>query len=66
MNTAVSKMMEDIVKNGTHIDFGKYLRMERDQIQDAVIYGLDENSHNGDWKISIAQKYYDEKHLLNS
>ena len=37
--------------------------MEQQQIKDAVIYGLDEDGHTGDWKISVAQKYYNEKHL---
>jgi hypothetical protein len=37
--------------------------MEQQQIKDAVIYGLDEYGHTGDWKISVAQKYYNEKHL---
>jgi len=55
--------MDDLVQNGTRIDFAKYLKMEMQQIQDAVIYGLDEDGHTGDWKISVAQKYYNEKHL---
>jgi hypothetical protein len=55
--------MDDLVQNGTQIDFAKYLKMEMQQIQDAVIYGLDEDGHTGDWKISVAQKYYNEKHL---
>jgi hypothetical protein len=37
--------------------------MEKEQIKDAVMYGLDEDGHTGDWKISVAQKYYNEKHL---
>ena len=37
--------------------------MEQQQIKDAVIYGLDEDGHTGDWKISVAQNYYNEKHL---
>jgi hypothetical protein len=63
MQSAVKEMMDDIVKNGTHIDFAKYLKMERDQIQNAVMYGLDEDGHTGTWKLSVAQKYYNEKHL---
>ena len=63
MNTAVKAMMDDIVKNGTQVDFTKYLQMERDQIQNAVIYGLDEDGHTGNWKLSVAQNYYNEKHL---
>jgi hypothetical protein len=63
MNSAVKLMMDDIVKNGPHVDFAKYLQMERDQIQNAVIYGLDEDGHTGTWKLSVAQNYYNEKHL---
>ena len=63
MNSAVKAMMDDIVKNGTRVDFAKYLQMERDQIQNAVIYGLDEDGHTGTWKLSVAQNYYNEKHL---
>jgi 6-phosphogluconolactonase/glucosamine-6-phosphate isomerase/deaminase len=32
--------------------------IEQQQIKDAVIYGLDEDGHTGDWKISVAQNYY--------
>ena len=56
-------MMDDLVQNGMQVDFAKYLQMERDQIQAAVMYGLDEDGHTGDWKISVAQNYYNEKHL---
>jgi hypothetical protein len=63
MNTAISELMKDLVQNGMQVDFAKYLQMERDHIQNAVIYGLDEDGHTGDWKISVAQNYYNEKHL---
>jgi hypothetical protein len=63
MNSAVKAMMDDMVQNGTRIDFAKYLQMEREQIQDAVIYGLDEDVHTEAWRISYAQNYYNEKHL---
>ena len=63
MQSAVKEMMDDIVKNGTRIDFAKYLQMERDQIQDAVIYGLSEFADGTDWKIFIAQNYYNEQYL---
>ena len=63
MNSAVKEMMDDILENGTRIDYAKYLQMERDQIQNAVIYGLDEDGHTGNWKLSVAQNYYNEKHL---
>jgi hypothetical protein len=63
MNTAISQLMKDLVQNGMQVDFAKYLQIERDQIQDAVIYGLDEDGHTGQWKLSVAQNYYNEKHL---
>jgi len=63
MNTAISELMKDLVQNGMQVDFAKYLQIERDQIQDAVIYGLDEDGHTGTWKLSVAQNYYNEKHL---
>jgi hypothetical protein len=63
MNTAVKAMMDDLVQNGMQVDFAKYLQIERDQIQNAVIYGLDEDGHTGQWKLSVAQNYYNEKHL---
>lgn len=63
MNTAISELMKDLVQNGMQVDFAKYLQMERDQIQNAVIYGLDEDGHTGSWKLSVAQNYYNEKHL---
>jgi hypothetical protein len=63
MNTAISELMKDLVQNGMQVDFAKYLQMERDQIQAAVIYGLDEDGHTGTWKLSVAQNYYNEQHL---
>ena len=63
MNTAISQLMQDLVQNGMQVDFAKYLQMERDQIQNAVMYGLDEDGHTGTWKLSVAQNYYNEKHL---
>ena len=63
MNTAISELMKDLVQNGMQVDFAKYLQMERDQIQDAVIYGLDEDGHTGTWKLSVAQNYYNEQYL---
>jgi len=63
MNTAISELIKDLVQNGMQVDFEKYLQMERDQIQNAVIHGLDEDGHTGQWKLSVAQNYYNEKHL---
>jgi hypothetical protein len=33
-------------------------KMFHNQIKDAVLYGLDEDGHTGDWKVSIAEDYY--------
>jgi hypothetical protein len=63
MNTAISELMKDLVQNGMQVDFAKYLQMERDQIQNAVIHGLEQFAHGSDWKVFIAQNYYNEKHL---
>jgi len=63
MKSAVKEIMDEIVKNGNRVDFTKYLQMERDQIQNAVIHGLEQFAHAEDWKIYIAQNYYNEKHL---
>jgi len=27
-------------------------------MKDAVLYGLDEDGHTGDWKINVAENYY--------
>jgi len=32
--------------------------MEKQQIMDAVMYGLDEDGHTGDWKLSVTENYY--------
>jgi hypothetical protein len=63
MQSAVKEIMDEIVKNGNRVDFTKYLQMERDQIQAAVIHGLEQFANGEDWKIYIAQNYYNEKHL---
>jgi hypothetical protein len=63
MQSAVKALMDDLVQNGTRIDFAKYLKMEREQIQAGVIYGLSEFADGTDWKVFIAQNYYNEKHL---
>jgi hypothetical protein len=32
--------------------------IEKQQMKDAVLYGLDEDGHTGDWKVSVAEDYY--------
>ena len=63
MNTAISELMKDLVQNGMQVDFAKYLQMEREQIQAAVIHGVEQYAHDSTWKVFIAQNYYNEKHL---
>lgn len=63
MKSAVREMIDDMIKNGTNIDFAKYLNMERQQIQAAVIHGIEQNAHSNTWKIFIAQNYYNDQHL---
>jgi len=69
--TAVEQLMIDSFGENFRMTVNDYqlnafqnaLEREEAQIKDAVIYGLDEDGHTGDWKISVAQKYYNEKHL---
>ena len=63
MKSAVKEIMDEIVKNGNRVDFTKYLQMERDQIQNAVIHGIEQFAHGSDWKVFIAQNYYNEQYL---
>jgi hypothetical protein len=62
---AVDWLIKKYLDYGTlyYEDMTQARAMEQQQIKDAVIYGLDEDGHTGDWKISVAQKYYNEKHL---
>ena len=39
-------------------DIDKAKEMEKEQLKDAVMYGLDEDGHTGDWKISVAENFY--------
>ena len=39
-------------------DFEQAKAMEKENLKNAVIYGLDEDGHTGDWKISVAENYY--------
>jgi hypothetical protein len=69
--TAVEQLMIDSFGENFRMTVNDYqlnafqnaLEIEEAQIKDAVIYGLDEDGHTGDWKLSVAQKYYNEKHL---
>jgi hypothetical protein len=39
--------------------FEQAKEIEQQQIKDAVMYGLDEDGHTGDWKIKFVNDYYD-------
>ena len=64
--TAVEQLMIDFFGENFRMTVNDYqlnafqnaLEIEEAQIRDAVIYGLDEDGHTGDWKISVAQNYY--------
>ena len=61
--TAVEWLMQEYKNNPydcmiTLGIFEQALQMERLQIRYAVMYGLDEDGHTGDWKISVAENYY--------
>jgi len=65
--TAVEWLIEEIHKNmgvwiPQHIQEQAKV-MDEEQTKNAMMYTLDEDGHTGDWKISVAQKYYNEKHL---
>lgn len=59
--TAVRKLINYITERGFELEYEmemSFLDLEEEQIEDAVIYGLDEDGHTGDWKISVAENYY--------
>jgi hypothetical protein len=58
--TAVDWLIKKYLDYGTlyYEDMTQARAMEQQQIKNAVIYGLDEDGHTGDWKISVAQNYY--------
>ena len=62
--TAVEWLIDWMSKNQYYIDntlletVEQVKQMEKQQMKDAVIYGLDEDGHTGDWKISVAENYY--------
>jgi hypothetical protein len=56
------KMLEDQGADITPEIRTYFLTWEREQIEQAVIYGLDEDGHTGDWKINVARNYYEKKY----
>ena len=61
--TAVEWLMQEYKNNPydcmiTLGIFEQALQMERLQIRYAVMYGLDEDGHTGEWKIRFAKNYY--------
>jgi len=59
--TAVDYFKDELIKEGFFIPGGIYAQskeIEKQQMKDAVLYGLDEDGHTGDWKINVAENYY--------
>lgn len=57
--TAVEWLEKKLLEDGLDDVFINQAKaMEKEQMKDAVIYGLDEDGHTGDWKISVAENYY--------
>ena len=62
--TAVEWLIDWMSKNQYYIDntlletVEQAKEIEKQQMKDAVLYGLDEDGHTGDWKISVAENYY--------
>jgi hypothetical protein len=62
--TAVEWLIDWMGKNQYYIDntlletVEQAKEIEKQQMKDAVLYGLDEDGHTGDWKISVAENYY--------
>lgn len=38
-------------------------QMEKEQIQEAMMYALDEDGHTGDWKLKFVDDYYNKLEL---
>ena len=64
--TAVEWVIKELIENGNWFGFGeeiqnildKGIQIEKEQIKNAVMYGLDEDGHTGDWKMSVTENYY--------
>lgn len=38
------------------------IEKERRNVEDAIMYALDEDGHTGEWKLKFAKDYYTERH----
>jgi 6-phosphogluconolactonase/glucosamine-6-phosphate isomerase/deaminase len=56
--TAVEWFYQRILAEDIKEVFEQAKEIEKQQMKDAVLYGLDEDGHTGDWKISVAENYY--------
>ena len=64
--TAVEYVIKQLNENGNWFGFAeeiqnildKGIQMEKEQIINAVMYGLDEDGHTGNWKIDVTENYY--------
>ena len=56
--TAVEWFYQRILAENIKEVFEQAKEIEKQQMKDAVLYGLDEDGHTGDWKINVAENYY--------
>lgn len=64
--TAVEYVIKQLNENGNWFGFAeeiqnildKGIQMEKEQIKNAVMYGLDEDGHTGNWKLNVTENYY--------
>jgi hypothetical protein len=60
--TAISWFVNKVFGKNGLIIYDKIIQeakeIEKQQMKDAVLYGLDEDGHTGDWKVSVAENYY--------
>jgi len=56
--TAVEWFYQRILAENIKEVFEQAKEIEKQQMKDAVLYGLDEDGHTGDWKVSVAENYY--------
>jgi 6-phosphogluconolactonase/glucosamine-6-phosphate isomerase/deaminase len=58
VQTAVEWFYQRILAEDIKEVFEQAKEIEKQQMKDAVLYGLDEDGHTGDWKITVAENYY--------
>ncbi len=56
--TAVEWFYQRILAEDIKAVFEQAKAIEQQQIKDAIMYGLDDDGHTGDWKIKFVNDYY--------